>query len=116
MLSKSERLRIFIERMDLAEPAGDEKEALDLLSNTLNEVEDEHTSIPYQPDEWMYDGRMYPPGSDNKRTFSKNVSRYRSINHNTLIGTNGSIKIVTITNNETLLDKPGLDEKKVGDL
>ena len=38
------------------------------------------TSIPYDPANWMTDGRMYPPQPDSKKAVSgrSDVTRYRS--------------------------------------
>lgn len=116
-LTKQERLELFLQRLLKANPATNHNEAFNLLSNILNEIEDEFTSIPYSPERWMTDGRMYPPQDDSRRsTENANVARYRNRAHNTFIGNNGSIKIVYIKNNIVLLDKPGFDGKFVGEL
>ncbi|MFV2005089.1 MAG: hypothetical protein ACC650_07765, partial [Gammaproteobacteria bacterium] len=53
---------------------------------------------------------------DSRRTVTNEISRYRNKNHNTYIGSNGSIKIETVIGKKVLLDKTGLNGKKVGDL
>lgn len=116
MLSKKERLDIFFKQLNDAFPASNDSEAYELLSSILNGVEDVNTSIPYTPEMWDSDGRMYPPQEDSKRTVTNDISRYRNRNHNTFIGSNGSIKIETVIGKKVLLDKAGLDGKKVGDL
>jgi hypothetical protein len=79
--------------MQAAPAAASADEAMTLLSNTLNEVEDELTDIPFDPDRWMNDGRMYPPQADNMRAGDDrtDLTRYRSLHYNTWIRTNGAI-------------------------
>ncbi|VAW69035.1 hypothetical protein MNBD_GAMMA10-2422, partial [hydrothermal vent metagenome] len=89
---------------------------LNLLERELNRIEDEFTSIAYLPEQWKSHGRMYPPQADSRRTLTSEVSRYRNRNHNTYIGMNGSIRIETVYEQRILLDKPGMDERKVSDL
>ena len=117
MLPKQKRLKIFLKRMENATPAGSADEALNLLANVLNKVEDEFSDVPYNPHLWKTDGRMYPPQEDNVREVPDHPSlqRYRSVNHNTFIGKNGSIRIETVSG-RVLLDQPGPDGKKAFDL
>lgn len=116
MLSKKERLNIFIKQLNDASAASNDSEAYELLSTILNDVEDEHTLIPNTPETWDSDGRMYPPQEDHKHTESSEITRYRNRNHNTYFGSNGSIRIETVNGKVILLDKAGLDGRKVGDL
>lgn len=41
------------------------------------------------------------------------VKRLRSTGHNTYIGPSGAIRIVDVSTNEILLDKPGRDGRRV---
>ncbi len=116
-MRKDERFQEFIKRLEETEPVGSDEEAFQMLSNILNDVEDELSNIPYSPSQWMNDGRMYPPQLDNKRaTGNPEVDRYRSKQHNTYFGSNGAIKIMTIKSNEVVINKAGIDERKVDDL
>lgn len=106
MATKAERLEVFLERMRSAPPAHDAEEAFALLCDTLNQVEDELTDIPFDLSRWMDDGRMYPPQEDN--TFTDplpGVVRYRSKVHNTRIHEGGAIRIDKV-GGECLLNKP----------
>ena len=105
------RLEEFIKRMRLAIRSASAEQALDLLSSTLNQVEDELSGIPYQPEQWQNDGRMYPPQPDSARDVEgrPDLTRYRSRDHNTWIGTNGAIRIQTVRTQTIELDKPGAD-------
>lgn len=117
MLPKPKRLRIFLERMEAAPPLNSANEALALLSDVLNSVEDEFSEVPYNPHLWKSDGRMYPPQEDNARKVPNRplLRRYRHLNHNTFIGQNGSIRIETISG-KLLLDKAGADGRKTEEL
>lgn len=116
-MDKSERFQLFIKELDTAQPAESDDEAFETLENTLNTVENEFSNVPYSPSEWMSDGRMYPPQIDNKMvTDNPEVNRYRSKQHNTYIGTNGSIKIVEMKGNKIIIDKAGKDQRKVDEL
>lgn len=113
-LSKSERLREFLNRLGKSPPASTHDEALQLLSDTLNQVEDEFTEIPFQPDQWQFDGRMYPPEEDNAREVAGrgDIIRYRHRTHNTFIRDNGAIEIRN-TSGELLFEKSGSDGRGV---
>jgi hypothetical protein len=112
--SKQERFEEFLRRLGQSPTASSHDEALTLLSETLNAVEDEMSDIPHQPDRWQTDGRMYPPQEDNARGLEErsDVTRYRSKGHNTYIRDNGAIEIQDI-NGATLFEKPGLDGRGV---
>ena len=59
--TKRERIEVFLGRLDAAPVASDADEAYRQVCDILNAVEDELTSIPFDPTQWMTDGRMYPP-------------------------------------------------------
>lgn len=104
-IEKRERIKIFLQRLEAAPPANNAEEALQLVTDVLNGVEDELTSIPYNPELWMDDGRMYPPQADSARRDVPDVVRYRSVSHNTRIHRNGAIRIERI-DGTCLLNKP----------
>ena len=109
-LSRRQRVAAFIKRLRAAPAAGSANEAFDLVASTLNGVEDELTSIPFDPAKWEEDGRMYPPQPDSARDVEgrPDLTRYRSRKHNTWIGSNGAIRIED-GSGRCLIDKPGAD-------
>jgi len=109
MLGKKERLAEFVRRMIAAPRVSSAEEAMELLSDTLNQVEDELTAIPFAPDRWRDDGRIYPPQSDSARAVPgrPDVTRYRHVNHDTFIGANGAIRIVECDTGGIVLEKRG---------
>jgi hypothetical protein len=117
VLSKVERMQIFLKRLAAEKPARSADQALALLAENLNAVEEEHSGIPYNPKLWQADGRMYPPQEDNRRIVPDRPSlrRYRSAEHNTFIGLNGSIRIQDL-DGKVMLDKPGHNGRKTHDL
>ena len=117
-LRKENRLKEFIRRLEKSPLVSSSQEAFALISETLNDVEDEHTNIPHSPNKWMDDGRMYPPQEDSKRDMDNlKITRYRNKGHYTDIGDNGSFRIREVRGNKSILiDKEGADKQKVGDL
>lgn len=113
-LSKAERFQEFLNRLEKSTPAISHDEAFQLLSDTLNQVEDELTNIPFQPEHWQTDGRMYPPEEENARQVEgrSDVIRYRHKAHNTFIRDNGAIEIQDV-DGKVLLEKCGLDGRAV---
>ena len=113
-LDKARRLAIFLERLAAAEPAGTFHDAMVLIAATLNGVEDEFTSIEFDPAQWQSDGRMYPPREDSARDVPgrEDVTRFRSVRHNIWVATYGAILIRTL-DGEQLLDIPGRNGRKV---
>ena len=112
--NKAERLAIFRERLEKAPAARSAEEAYGLVARILNEVEDEFSGARFDPTQWKTDGRMYPPYEDNRHAVvgHPNIIRYRSIAHNTFIGSNGAIEISTIRG-EILVRKPGEDGRDI---
>ena len=107
----------FFRRLQAAPPANSSEDAFDLLTQTLNAVEDEFSGVPYRPENWRTDGRMYPPQEDSRVKLLErpSVRKYRSKGHYDYIGLNGSIRIETLEG-EVLVDKPGRDGQKTHDL
>lgn len=107
-LSKDERFKILLDRLEALPAAASLTEALDQISNVLNEVENEFTSIPFNPAAWKSDGRMYPPQVDSLRhTSSPNVKRFRTRAHHVFISVDGAIRIVAVRNRESVFSKYG---------
>lgn len=117
MPSKAKRLKEFLRRLEAAPPASSPNEALDLLSRTLNAVEDELSGVPGRPELWRSDGRMYPPQEDArvKSPGQPSVRKYRNKGHYVFIGVNGSIRIETL-DADIILNKPGVDGRKTHEL
>ena len=114
-VSKQERFATFCQRLQAERPARTFAQAYEQLCSTLNAVEDELTGIPYNPDNWQTDGRMYPPRPDSMREVDGHpeVTRFRSSAHNTFIGDNGGIEIQTVSSKEVVFSKPGEDGRGV---
>lgn len=112
--AKPQRLSEFYRRLEEAAPVDSRAAALDLLSTTLNVVEDELSGVPYDPDNWQNDQRLYPPRPDSARDVESrpDLTRYRSRGHNTFIRTNGAIEIRTI-DGIVQFTKLGLDGRGV---
>ncbi len=87
------------------------------FSGVLNDVEDQLTSIPFDPRRWEVDGRLYPPQHDSARGVPghPHVVRYRSRMHNTFIGRNGAIEVRTI-DGTVQFHKAGADGRTVWEL
>jgi hypothetical protein len=112
--TKAERFAEFLRRLEVVAPASTFDEAYQQLSDVLNAVEDELTSIPFDPANWQNDGRMYPPQLDNLGDVAgrSDVKQFRSRAHKTLIGDNGAIEIRELSG-RAVLTKPGADGRTV---
>jgi hypothetical protein len=117
-LSKQERLTIFFERLDEAPPASTHEVAYELLCDTLNSIEDEFNDVPFNPDNWQTDGRMYPPQPDRAYEVDghPHLTRYKSFKHNTYIGDNGAIEVRSFPEETVLFSKQGADGRGVWEL
>jgi hypothetical protein len=115
LVSKQERFEEFCRRLQGMPRARSFAEAYEQLCSILNEVEDELTAIPFNPDNWQTDGRMYPPQPDSMREVDGHpeVRRFRSRAHNTFIGDNGSIEIQVASSKAVAFSKPGEDSRGV---
>jgi hypothetical protein len=116
MTSRKERLEEFMRRMTASEPRSTFDDAYELLCDTLNEVEDELSGVPYNPDMWSTDGRLYPPQPDSFRKDCKDhpsVVRLRTRGHNIFIAQNGAIEIQKLNGEGVIFQKPGADGKGV---
>jgi hypothetical protein len=113
-LSRPERLAEFFRRLGEAPAASSSDEAYRQICDILNAEEDENTSIPFDPAQWMTDGRMYPPQMDNQRPVPgrPDVRRFRSRSHHTLIGDNGAIEIRD-SSGRPVFSKPGADGRAI---
>jgi hypothetical protein len=114
--SREERLREFLRRLDEADCASSFDEARRLIADTLNQVEDEMTTIPQDPANWQTDGRMYPPQDDAIRDVvdHPDVKRFRAKRHNIFIRENGSFEIREV-GGPVLVAHPGSDGRGVWD-
>ena len=113
-LSKQERLDMFCQRLKDSPAAADAEEAFDQIQSILNEVEDEHSGIVYNPETWMSDGRL-PPQMDSVRSAGgrPDIRRFRSRHHNTFIGANGAIEIQLAIDGTVVTSKAGADGRMV---
>ncbi|MBX3179207.1 MAG: hypothetical protein KF886_17775 [Candidatus Hydrogenedentes bacterium] len=111
ILTKRERFERFLEWLRVAPPADSFEGAYALVCTTLNAVEDAFSGIPYAPERWQSDGRLYPPQLDSLRPGRSNerVTCLRSRAHYLYIGDNGAIEIQTIPAGDVILQKPGVD-------
>ncbi|MDX1990490.1 MAG: hypothetical protein SFV17_27600 [Candidatus Obscuribacter sp.] len=116
-MEKNSRLKIFHERLEAASPASTHAEAYTLIQTILNAVEDEHSGVPNNPQNWQTDGRLYPPQIDSVRKVYNFpwVLRYRSSNHNTFIASNGAIEVRQVYPEKIECTKRGADGKGVWD-
>ncbi|HEY3856666.1 MAG TPA: hypothetical protein VGO67_19955 [Verrucomicrobiae bacterium] len=108
---------MFFKKLKAAPSASSADEASRLVVETLNSIEDEFSGVPYRPENWRSDGRMYPSREDSLVKFPERPSllKYRNKGHYNYIGPNGSIRVETL-DGKILLDKPGQDGRKTHDL
>jgi hypothetical protein len=110
ILSKLERLAVFLARLQRCMPASNSAAAYALVTRELDNVENELSETPANPQLRETDGRLYPPQADSAIEVPdrNDLKRYRSRRHNTWIGANGAIRIEDL-DGVLLLSKPGSD-------
>ncbi len=112
--TRRERLTEIYRRLAVAAPAASGTDALDLIGRTMNQVEDELSGVPFNPENWRNDGRLYPPQPDSFRMVAgrPEITRFRSRGHNTFIRSNGAFEIRTLEG-RVEFTKPGADGQGV---
>jgi hypothetical protein len=111
-MDKSDRFALFVRGMQEAAAAASFEEATQLVETVLNNVEDRHSGVPFNPDNWRFDGRMYPPQDDaEKKSPIAGVRQFRARGHRIWIAANGAIRITTAgtADERVISDKPGKD-------
>lgn len=119
MPTKRERLEEFYRRLGLAPAASTYDEALALIRKIMNDVEDELSGVPMDPDPPLKsdDGRMYPPKGDLVFEIPGRpaVIGLQSRRHHSLVGDNGAIEIRSLKG-VIEFSKPGADGRSINDL
>ncbi len=112
-MDKKERLQKIFEIMASLPCASSAEEAYELLSDTINGFEDKHSGVPYNPDSWREDGRIYPPQPDSMKFYQgTNIRIYRSKAHRTWVAPNGAIEIRDLSD-QICFSKAGSDGRTV---
>ena len=124
-VSKQARVSLILAALKASSPASSRDEALSLIDRIFRLVEDEHSGVPHEP---HHTDRLYPPVASMERQLEGKsaLRRYRHTGHYTLIADNGAIVIrvfrrgivngvMGIIGEETMLDHPGADGRRVGD-
>lgn len=116
--SKDERLAEFFRRLVAAAPAASFDEAYSLVCTTLEQVEDELSGLPNEPDKWMSLDRLFPPQSDRMSTIEgTGIKRFDSLRHITYVGPNGAIEIRSSRDaTAAYFSKPGRDGRSICDV
>jgi hypothetical protein len=114
-IPKKVRFAEFIRRLQALPPATSHDEARRQIEETLNQVEDELSGVPFDPAHWRTDGRMYPPQDDSASDVEghPDMTSYRSRGHETFVAKNGAFEIRDVQTGEVVLHKPGSDGKGV---
>jgi hypothetical protein len=112
------RFELFLQRLKQQAAVTSADAARDLMESCLNQVEDEHSGVPFAPQNWQTDGRMYPPQDDRERASGKPaIRRFQTRGHWIEFGDNGAIRIsAALPSRAVVLDKPGADGRAIQDL
>lgn len=117
---KAERLAEVFRRLGEAKLCSTFDEAYELLCKTMDEVEDELTGYPNEPDQWMQIQRLFPPQMDRMSSVEGcDMKRFDSRRHVTYIAGNGALEVrsLRVVNGEVKVHftKAGSDERSVCD-
>lgn len=114
-MDRKQRFALFLAALEQAPSASDRASARVQLAIILNEVEDAHSGAPYDPPNWMTDGRMYPPEDDFEQPSPiAGAALFHSLRHGIWIADNGAIRIEVRRGQDKgriELDKAGADGK-----
>lgn len=109
-VSKTERLREIYRRLGEAPAARTFAEMRGQLDDIINAVENQLTRIPYDPQNWQADGRIYPVQDDKVFDVAEHprMTLLRARKNLIYIGDNGSIEIQNAFG-DVIIRKPGSD-------
>jgi len=103
----------FQRRLGAAPAAAGHNEALQLLADIMNAVEDELSGVPFNPARSHVDGRLYAPSVDFEVASDVAGSRcYRQRGHKTYLSLSGAIRIERL-DGQLLIAKPAADGTEV---
>lgn len=112
-MDRKQRFALFLAALEQAPSASDRASARELLTTILNAIEDAHSGAPYDPANWMTDGRLYPPQDDFEQASSRlDAQLFYSKGHSIWFAANGAIRIEVRggpDRGRVVLDKPGPD-------
>lgn len=112
-MDPKQRLASFLAALNDAPPAHDLASARALLEAAMNAIEDAHSGAPFNPANWMNDGRMYPPHDDFEQPCPlAGAALFHSFGHAIWFAANGAIRIEgrrRWNKGAIDLDKPGAD-------
>jgi hypothetical protein len=60
-MTKGERVAELVRRLEVSVPAGSAEDALRLVTETLNGIEDQYSGVPNDPSSPLTDERIWPP-------------------------------------------------------
>jgi hypothetical protein len=116
-ITKQQRLEEVFRRLANAAPESSFEGAYQLLCKTIDQVEDELSGLPNEPDRWMELGRLSPPQTDRMSSVEGcDVKRFDSRRHVTYIATNGAMEIRLIRDPVALFSKLASDGRGVCDV
>lgn len=87
------------------------------VDTVLNTIEDEFSGVPYNPQTFEDDGRLYPAQEDfRQKSPVPNVAVYFHKAHASYFGDNGSIRISRRRPPQVLIERAGCDGITIGEL
>ncbi|MEZ5944355.1 MAG: hypothetical protein R3C18_23450 [Planctomycetaceae bacterium] len=119
--SKADRLAEIFRRMSAAPACSTFDKAYELLCKTIDEVEDELTDYPNEPDRWMQLQRLFPPQMDRMSSVQGcDLKRFDNRRHVTYIASNGAMEVrsLRVVDGEVCIHftKAGSDGQSVCDV
>ena len=114
-MTKGDRIAELVRRLEASPAVSNADDALRLVTTVLEKIEDQYSGIPNDPSSPMADERIWPPIA--KYHFAidgkPDLDGYRQKGHETIIGANGAIFILTRKDARVILNKAGHDGRKV---